>query len=178
MHWWVKLSRDCLTSNGSEFQSWGPEIAKARKPNVRSRKRGMMRSPLEADWRFCRPAAELTGRNSSSKYSDAAPTRQCRTRRTIFWTRCAFWLVASVARHGWQPRFCWTLLCSKPSERPNSARTEAGREHTNKIRRDRCSDQLDLWHRHEPACVDIRSKAIDAPCVDDAGENSKLGKVC
>ena len=75
----IELSRDCLKSNGSEFQSWGPEIAKSRKPNVRSRKRGMMRSPLEADRRLCRPAAELTGRHSSIKYSGAAPTRQCRT---------------------------------------------------------------------------------------------------
>ena len=42
----------------------------------------------------------------------------------------------------------------------------------------RCSDQLDLWRRHGPACVDIPSKAIDAPCADDAGRNSKLDKVC
>ena len=96
-----------------------------------------------------------------------------------FWTRCVFWLVASAARHGWQPRFRWTLLCSKPSERPNSAGTEAGQEDTNKIRKGgRCNDQLDLWRRHEPAWVDIPSKAIDAPCVDDVGGNSKLGKVC
>ena len=50
-----------------------------------------------------------------------------------FWTRCAFWLVASVARHGWQPRFRWTLLCSEPGEQQNSARTEAGREDMNTI---------------------------------------------
>ena len=37
----------------------------------------MMRSPLEADRRLCQPAAELTGRHSSIKYSGAAPTRQC-----------------------------------------------------------------------------------------------------
>ena len=48
----------------------------------------MMRSPLEADRRLCRPAAELTGRHSSIKYSGAAPTRQCRTRRTILNSIC------------------------------------------------------------------------------------------
>ena len=32
---------------------------------------------------ICRPTAEPTGRHSSIMYSDAAPTRQCRTKRAI-----------------------------------------------------------------------------------------------
>ena len=58
-----------------------------------------------------------------------------------FWTQCTSWLVASVACHGWQPRFCWTLRCWEPSERPNSARTEAGQDDTSKIRKN------GLWYK-------------------------------
>ena len=42
-----------------------------------------MRSPREAERRLCRPEDELTGRQSSDRYSGAAPTIQCRTRRAI-----------------------------------------------------------------------------------------------
>ena len=47
-----------------------------------------MRSPREAERRLCRPEEELTGRQSSIRYSGAAPTIQCRTRRAILnWMR-------------------------------------------------------------------------------------------
>ena len=47
-----------------------------------------MRSPREAERRLCRPEDELTGRQSSVRYSGAAPTMQCRTRRAILsWMR-------------------------------------------------------------------------------------------
>ena len=39
----------------------------------------MTRSPREADRRLCRPAAELTERHCSVKYSGATLTMQCRT---------------------------------------------------------------------------------------------------
>ena len=39
--------------------------------------------PCEAERRLCRPEDELTGRQSSVRYSGAAPTIQCRTRRAI-----------------------------------------------------------------------------------------------
>ena len=42
-----------------------------------------MRSTREAERRLCRPDDELTGRQSSDRYSGAAPTIQCRTRRAI-----------------------------------------------------------------------------------------------
>ena len=42
-----------------------------------------MRSPREAERRLCRPEDELTGRQSSVRYSGAAPTIQCRTMRAI-----------------------------------------------------------------------------------------------
>ena len=95
-----------------------------------------------------------------------------------FWTRYASWLVASAVRHGWRPRFRWTLLCSEQGEQQNSARTEAGREDMNTNRKGGCcNDPLDWWRKREPACVGIPSRAIDAPCVGDAGGNSKLDKL-
>ena len=84
-----------------------------------------------------------------------------------FWTRYASWLVASAVRHGWRPRFRWTLLCSEQGEQQNSARTEAGREDMNTNRKGGCcNDPLDWWRKREPACVGIPSRAIDAPCMN------------
>ena len=74
-----KLLYDSLISSRSKFQIWGPEIAKARWPNVWSRNLGTMRSPREADRRPCRPTLELTGRHSSIRNSGTAPTMKCRT---------------------------------------------------------------------------------------------------
>ena len=42
-----------------------------------------MSSPREAERRLCRSEDELTGRQCSVRYSGAAPTIQCRTRRAI-----------------------------------------------------------------------------------------------
>ena len=59
-----------------------------------------MRSPREAERRLCQPEDELTGRQSSVRYSGAAPTIQCRTRKAIYicWN---LWLPLS---HGMCPR--------------------------------------------------------------------------
>ena len=46
-----------------------------------------MRSPREAERILCRPEDELTGRQSSVRYSGATPTIQCRTRRAILTSR-------------------------------------------------------------------------------------------
>ena len=80
---WNRLLHDCLISVEREFHTWGPETANALWPDLRSRNLGTMRSPREAERRHCRPEDELTGRQSSVRYSGAAPTIQWRTRRAI-----------------------------------------------------------------------------------------------
>ena len=99
----------------------------------------MMRSPLEADRRLCRPAADLTGRHSSIKYSGAAPTRQCRTRRTILNSlRFLIGSRSSSSRMAAEIPMNFAMFITK------RIRIQAGREDTNKIRKGgRCSDPLD-----------------------------------
>ena len=102
-----------------------------------------MRSPLEADRRLCRPAAELTGRHSSIKYSGAAPIRQCRTRRTIL-NLMRFLIGSQCSSSRMAAEIPLNFAMFRTRERQNSARTEAGQEDMNKIRKGgRCSDQLD-----------------------------------
>ena len=79
------LFDDYLILTGIEFKIWGPETVKALWPALLSRYLGTMRSPREADRRFCRPEDELPGLHSSTRYSGANPTMQCWTRIEILY---------------------------------------------------------------------------------------------
>ena len=77
---------------GNEFQVDGPATEKARRPYVCNRWSWSTRSRRLADLRCCREATSETGRQRSTKYCGAWPSRQLCTMMQ---------LVTSLARAHW-----------------------------------------------------------------------------